>query len=113
MLASSVPLSMAIVLVVTPATADSVEAMCKASKEVCACVADRLKSAVGDEDYALYEAVGTDYAANKAKGMDMADAWDAAVRVAAGKRGESFVTMLTKTNAIGKTHRDAMKDCAG
>ena len=91
--------------------ADSVEDMCRKPGEICSCSAERLKSEVGDDDYALYEAVGAAYIANQATGMKMGDAWDAAVRAESGRRGLGFSETLTRTNATGKAHRKAIKDC--
>ena len=94
------------------AMADSVIDMCKKKADVCACAAKQLKADIGDEKYMLYEAIGMKYIANKKNGMGMGDAWDAAVRDEAGKRGKSFVETLNQTNEIGKTHRKAMKGCS-
>lgn len=96
--------------------ADAVDDMCLESKQtgdLCSCASARLKSDVGDADYALYEATGKAYSAKKAAGMGMGDAWDAAVKAQATQRGEGFVETLNRTNSIGKAHRRAMKDCAG
>ena len=87
--------------------------MCSKSDKICACAASQLKNEVGADDYALYEAIGADYIANQSKGMGMGDAWDAAVKVEATKRGSSSTKILSKTNAIGKAHRKAIKTCAG
>ena len=100
-------------LYVASVHADSVNDMCKKTDEVCSCAANQLKSEVGDEKYGLYEAIGAVYIANKSSGMNMGDAWDAAVKGEAGKRGKGFTETLNLTNEIGKTHRKAIKDCAG
>lgn len=99
-------------LYVASVHADSVMDMCKKTDEVCRCAANQLKSEVGDERYGLYEAVGAVYTANKSNGMSMGDAWDAAVKGEAGKRGKGFAETLNLTNEIGKTHRKAIKNCA-
>jgi hypothetical protein len=106
--------SAAVVMIISSssANADSVEDMCKESTEICACSAKQLQSEVGENDYALYEAVGAAYLANQASGMKMGDAWDAAVDAESGPRGLGFSEALTKTNAIGKAHRKAIKACA-
>lgn len=93
--------------------ADSVEDMCSGSDKNCTCAAKQLKSDVGDDDYGLYETIGAAYIANKSAGMEMGDAWDAAVKAESKKRGASFVDTLNRTNAIGNTHRKAIKACAG
>lgn len=100
------------IIIASSANADSVEDMCKKSSEICTCSAKQLKSEVGDDDYALYEAVGAAYIANQASGMKMGDAWDAAVEAESGPSGMGFSEALTKTNAIGKAHRKAIKACA-
>jgi hypothetical protein len=96
---------------ISSAMADSVEDMCSGSDKICACAASKLKSEVGDDDYGLYEAIGTAYIANKAKGMGIGNAWDAAVKAEANKRGSSFVKTLSKTNSLGSAHRKAIKSC--
>lgn len=101
-----------IALGVSSATADSVEDMCHKSNKICACAAGQLKSDVGDDDYSLYEAVGAAYLANQASGMKMEEAWDAAVRAEASRRGVGFFDILGRTNAVGKAHRKAIKACA-
>jgi len=93
------------------AQADSVMGMCTDSDKVCTCAADKLKSEVGADDYALYETIGTAYIANQAKGMDMGDAWDAAVKVEASKRGSTSTKILSKTNSLGRAHNKAIKSC--
>ena len=95
------------------AYADSVNDMCKKADEVCACAASQLKKDIGNDSYELYEAVGAAYIAKQSKGMKMGDAWDAAVKTEANKRGTGFTQILSQTNAIGKTHRNAIKGCAG
>ena len=109
---SSVTIVAGVALITGSAIADSVEDMCRKSSEICACAAKQLKSEVGEGDYGLYEAVGTAYLANQTAGMSLGDAWDAAVKAVANQRGSGFVATLSKTNAIGKTHRKAMKACA-
>ena len=96
---------------ISSAMADSVEDMCSGSDKVCACAASKLKSEIGDDDYGLYEAIGTAYIANKAKGMGLGDAWDAAVKAEASKRGDGFTKTLSKTNSIGSAHSKAIKSC--
>ena len=93
------------------AMADSVKDMCSDSDKICTCAASQLKSEVGEDDYSLYEAIGAAYIANQAKGMGMGDAWDAAVKVEASKRGSSSTKILSKTNSIGNAHRKAITSC--
>jgi hypothetical protein len=107
-----VVIAVGVALITGNASADSVEDMCSKSSEICACAAKQLKSEVGEGDYGLYEAVGTAYLANQTAGMSLGDAWDAAVKVVSNQRGSGFVETLSKTNAIGKTHRKAIKACA-
>ncbi len=95
------------------AMADSVEDMCSDSDTICTCAARQLKSGIGDDDYGLYEAIGAAYIANKSAGMNMGDAWDTAVKAESKQRGASFVDTLSRTNAIGNTHRKAIKACTG
>ena len=95
------------------ASADGVHDMCADSNKICECAARQLKTKVGDKDYALYEAIGTDYLANKNTDMNMVEAWDAAVTVEAKKQGKSVTETLGKTNSIGSTHREAIEACKG
>jgi hypothetical protein len=95
------------------ARADSVEDMCSDSDKICACAASQLKSEVGDDDYNLYQAIGAAYIANQAQGMGMGDAWDAAVKAEANKRGSGFTKILSRTNSIGNAHRKAIESCTG
>ncbi len=96
---------------INSAIADSVVDMCSKSDKICACAADLLKSQVGDDDYVLYETIGVAYIANQAKGMKRGDAWDAAVKVEATKRGSTSTKILSKTNSIGRAHNKAIKSC--
>ena len=73
---------------------------------------DQLKEDVGADEYTLYEAIGADYIANQAKGMDRGSAWDAAVKVEATKRGSTSTKILSKTNSIGRAHNKAIKSCS-
>jgi hypothetical protein len=91
--------------------ADSVTAMCSKSEDVCSCATKQLRSSVSDEDYKTYENVGASYLAHKAEGIGMADAWDAAVKEEAGKQGKAFSALMKETNALGKAHRKAIKEC--
>ena len=97
---------------INSAIADSVVDMCSKSDKICACAASQLKEDVGTDDYALYEAIGADYIANQAKGMDMGSAWDAAVKVEATKRGSTSTKILSKTNSIGRAHSKTIKSCS-
>jgi hypothetical protein len=91
--------------------ADGVNDMCVDSAEICECAARKLKTEVGDKAYALYEAIGSVYLVNKNTDMNMVEAWDAAVKSAANKRGESFIDTLSETNTIGSAHREAIETC--
>ena len=97
---------------INSANADSVVDMCSKSDKICACAASQLKEEVGTDDYALYEAIGADYIANQAKGMNRGDAWDAAVKVEASKRDSTSTKILSKTNSIGRAHSKAIKSCS-
>lgn len=94
------------------AGADSVIDMCSKSAKICECAASQFRKDAGDSSYGLYQAVGAAYIVNQTAGMGMGDAWDAAVRAEAKKRGESFSAVLKQTNALGKAHRKAIKNCA-
>ena len=85
--------------------------MCSKSEKICSCASSKLKAEVGDKDYGLYQAVGDAYIANKGKGMGPGDAWDAAVKAEANKRGSNFTRTLSKTNKLGNLHRKAIKTC--
>ena len=95
------------------AGADGVNDMCVDPAEICECAARKLKAEVGDNAYALYEAIGRIYLVNKDSDMNMVEAWDAAVKSEADKQGESFIDTLSKTNTIGSAHREAIETCKG
>jgi len=95
------------------ANADGVHDMCVDSAKICECAARKLNAEVGDASYALYEVIGTDYLVNKQTDMNMVEAWDAAVKSAAARKGEGFTDTLNKTNKIGSAHRDAIEACKG
>lgn len=99
------------IISINSAIADSVVEMCSKSDQVCACAASQLKEDVGADDYALYEAIGANYIANQAKGMDRGSAWDAAVKVEATKRGSTSTKILSKTNTVGRVHSKTIKSC--
>lgn len=103
--------SVAVSLVASVALADSTTAMCGKSEEVCLCASTQLRESVSANDYRMYENVGASYLAHKAKGMGMADAWDAAVKEEAARQGKDFSGLLKETNALGKMHRKAIKAC--
>ena len=99
-----------------PAAADSVGDMCRDSgrpPDICRCAAARLLDEVGRDRYGLYEAVGAAYRANKARGMGMGDAWNAAVKLEAERRGKGYIDTLNRTNKLGQAHSKAIKGCAG
>lgn len=115
----SIVLAAVVVAAITTAdsaVADAVDGMCIDSNElekVCACASKQLRESVGEEEYALYEAVGAAYMANQASGMGMGDAWDAAVKAESSRQGKDPIKILSKTNALGQAHNKAMKQCAG
>ena len=93
--------------------ADGVNDMCVDSDKICECAARKLNTEVGQDAYALYEAVGAAYLVNKDTQMNMVEAWDAAVKAAAEKQGQNFSDVLSKTNKIGSTHREFIEACKG
>ncbi len=97
------------------AEGDSVFGMCaeQATTEVCQCAADDLRAEIGDDDYALYEAIGADYLTRMKSGDPRSDAWTAAVEAASSGSGMSSTEMLTRTNKFGSAHRTAMIQCMG
>ncbi len=94
--------------------ADGVSDMCLelADEAVCACASDGLRAEVGDEDYGLYEAIGAAFLTRMAAGEGRADAWSSASQAVAAERGIAGST-LSRTNTIGRVHRDAIKSCEG
>lgn len=94
-------------------SADGVNDMCVDSKKICECAARQLNSEVGEKGYALYESIGAVYLANKEAGMNMVEAWDAAVTVESDKLGKNFVDTLSTSNNIGSAHRKAIEACKG
>lgn len=97
---------------ISSAMADSVKDMCLGPDKVCSCAASKLKSEISEKDYALYEAIGTSYLANKTKGMSMEGAWDAAVKAEASKLGAGYIETLSKTNSFGSALNDATIACS-
>lgn len=91
---------------------DGVSDMCLelAAEPVCACASEALRAEVGEEDYGLYEAIGADYMARMAAGEARADAWTDASQKVAADRGIDRST-LSRTNTIGRAHRDAIREC--
>jgi hypothetical protein len=94
---------------------DGVAAMCAelAPPEVCDCASADLLGQIGADDFALYDAIGTDYLARMADGVDRGDAWTAASAVVAADAGLSPRQLMDRTNDIGRAHRDAIDACAG
>ena len=94
---------------------DAVLFMCMEldSEEVCTCASKALMANIGEEDYAIYEAIGQDYLERLEAGEGRVDAWMAASRTEADKRGLGSVALMGRTNEIGKVHRTAIKDCGG
>lgn len=93
---------------------DAVEAMCldlDRSAAVCKCAAKRLRAEVGEDDYALYEAVGRIYRRQLEQGKGRGDAWNTGVGVAASERDMGRTAILQRTNAVARTHRKAIKAC--
>ncbi len=93
------------------AFADAVNDMCADPDEVCKCAARQLKAEVGEQGYALYEVISSAYLSNKNSGMNMVEAWDAAVKAESDRQAKSFVDTLNRTNKIGSTHRKAITAC--
>ena len=94
---------------------DSVKAMCMEldSEKVCDCASEALQTQIGSEDYAIYDAIGTDYLARLEAGEGRIDAWTEASRTEATSLGISAVALMGRTNEIGNTHRAAIKECGG
>ncbi len=93
------------------AFADAVHDMCADPDRVCRCAASQLRAEVGDQDYALYEAISSAYLSNKNTGMNMVEAWDAAVKAESERQTNSFVDTLNRSNKIGRAHRKAIAAC--
>jgi len=91
--------------------ADAVHDMCADPDKVCKCAASQLKAEVGEQDYVLYEAISAAYLSNKNGGMNMVEAWDAAIKAESERQTKSFVDTLKRTNKIGSTHREAITTC--
>ncbi len=94
---------------------DAVKQMCMVldSEVVCDCASEALRTQIGSEDYAIYEAIGTDYLARLDAGEGRIDAWTEASRTEATNLGISGVALMGRTNEIGSIHRAAIKDCGG
>lgn len=93
----------------------AVTAMCmeRETEEVCTCASEALRTEIGPEDYAIYAAIGEDYLARMENGEGRVDAWMAAVRAEAERRGIGSVALMGRTNEIGNSHRAAIKSCGG
>lgn len=78
----------------------------------CNCSNEKLALKVTPEQFELYNEVGVEYRKLQQQGMDRVDAWDAAVKKSAKKRGVGTTAILKDTNAVGRAHRDAMKACS-
>ncbi|WP_424929917.1 hypothetical protein [Amaricoccus tamworthensis] len=104
----------AVMLLPGMALADGVSDMCRERDDeaVCACASERLLAEVGDEDYGLYEAIGATYMTRMAAGEGRSEAWTAASQEVAAARGIEGST-ISRTNDIGRAHRDAIKACGG
>ena len=104
-------------LLASPAAADPIWDMCMKpgdyGPELCDCVVSGLHTQLGPADRDLYSAVAAGYLDGLAKGLNRADAWDAAVQAEAARRGTTYPALLGTTNAIGKTHRDVARGCGG
>ena len=110
----SVAMGIALVgLFANNAFADAVHDMCADPDKICKCAASQLKAEVGEQDYVLYEAISAAYLSNKNGGMNMVEAWDAAVKAESERQTNSFVDTLNRTNKIGSTHRKAITACKG
>ncbi len=94
--------------------ADGVSDMCleRYDEAACACASERLLAEIGDEDYGLYEAIGAAYLMRMAAGEGRSEAWTAASQEIAAERGIAGST-ISRTNDIGRAHRDAIKACGG
>ncbi len=92
-----------------------VNAMClpvTQDQAVCDCASKALGEQLNADDFKLYDAIGADYMARREKGEDMAAAWSAASDAQAERLGEPTTGLLKRTNAAGRAHRAAIKDCA-
>jgi hypothetical protein len=112
-------LSLALLLQFIPyqATAadDAITNMCLdsgVSDVGCNCSTEKLTTMVTSEQLELYNEVGIEYRMLQQQGMGRGDAWDAAVKKAAQRRGVGTTTILKDTNAVGRAHSDAMKTCS-
>lgn len=111
-------LSLALLLQFLPGQAtaadDAITNMCLdsgVSNAGCKCSTEKLTSMITSEQLELYNEVGMEYRKLQQQGIDRGDAWDEAVKKAAGKRGTAKTAILKETNTIGSAHRDAMKAC--
>lgn len=94
---------------------DAVKKMCmeQDSEVVCDCASEALRTQIGNEDYAIYDAIGADYLARLDAGEGRMDAWTEASRTEAANLGISGIVLMGRTNEIGNTHRAAIKECGG
>lgn len=94
---------------------DAVTAMCMEhdTEAVCNCASKALRNEIGAEDYAIYEAIGENYLSRMENGEGRVDAWMAASRTEAEKRGIGSTALMARTNEIGNAHRAAIKSCGG
>ncbi|MEM1346855.1 MAG: hypothetical protein AAGI34_20060 [Pseudomonadota bacterium] len=108
--------TMCAVLVALPLTAeaDGVAALCAdapAPAPVCDCAAAALALEVAQDDYALYQSVGFDYARLRADGERRAAAWEAALTAAETRAGGGVTSVRRRVDAVARTHRAVIRQC--
>jgi hypothetical protein len=93
---------------------DGVQVLCVASfpEDACTCATKALAGAIDAADFALYDAIGLAFRDEYAARADYVAAWDAASASVGQAMGVSG-SLTSRTNAIGRTHRDAVRACGG
>lgn len=93
---------------------EGVQILCVESfpEEACTCATEALAQAIDAEDFALYDAIGLAFGDERAAGAAYVPAWDAA-SAAVGQTMAAGGNLTSRTNAIGRAHRDAIRACGG
>jgi len=96
-------------------TQDGVYALCveRETPETCRCASERLKPAITPDEYGIYHDIGIVFAQMRSDGKGYVPAWDEASERVATQTGTSVGELRTRTNRIGRAHRDAIKACGG
>lgn len=77
----------------------------------CGCIEEALQAELSPDDLATYMRIGEGYFDAVNAGLPREEAWDNAVKTEATAQGIGFITLLTRTNEIGRFHADSIRFC--